>query len=179
MKSIFHTAFLSLIILSQISYAQDDNNNNRNNNNQEDRDVSHNNRRFWEANLAGGSYMVAIDRISAISKHSYMVKSFIVNEVNIQINGAGLVRFYTFSPAGENSESNVAKNLIDRGKGLIDQAGKRTGIDPNSLVEKEYAVTTHSHTIEFKLFDNSDLDQLYNSVKRSWEEGRGRKFTIN
>ena len=170
-KSIFYTALVSFIFLGQFSFAQDDNNNNNNNNrnnNQEGNDVAHNNRRFWEANLSGGSYMVALDRISAISKHSYIVnKSLVVNEVNIQINGAGLVRFYTFTAVGE------------RGKSIIEQGGNRAGVDTNAVVEKEYPLTTHSQTIEYRLFDNADLDQLYGSIKRSWEEGRGRKFTIN
>lgn len=181
-KSIFYTAFVSFIILGQLSYAQEENNNNRNRNNntQEDNDVSNSNRRFWEANISGGSYMVALDRISAISKHSYIVnKSLVVNEVNIQIQGSGLVRFYTFSAVGENSESNLAKNLVERGKSIIEQGGQRAGVDTNTAVEKEYPLTTHSQTIEYRLFDNGDLDQLYNSVKRSWEENRGRKFTIN
>ncbi len=179
-KSILFSALASLIILSQFASAQDDNNNNNNNDNQEKNDVSNSNRRFWEANLPGGSYMVALDRISAISKHSYIVsKSLIVHEVNIQTSGAGLVRFYAFEAVGENTEANIARNLVDRGKNIIEQGGRRAGVDTNAAVEKEYPLTTHAQTIEYRLFDNADLDQLYGSVKRSWEEGRGRKFTVN
>jgi hypothetical protein len=184
-KSIFFTAIASFLVLAQLSYAQENNNNNGNNNNgnnnnQENVDVTNNQKRFWEANLPGGSYMVALDRISAISKHSYIVsKSLIVYEVNIQTQGSGLVRFYAFEAVGENSETNLAKNLIDRGKSIVEQGGRRAGVDTNAAVEKEYPLTTHAQTIEFRLFDNADLDQLYGSIKRSWEEGRGRKFTIN
>jgi hypothetical protein len=178
-KSIFLTAIASFLFLNQFSSAQDENNNN-NNNNQGQNDVSNSNRRFWEANLPGGSYMVALDRISAVSKHSYIVnKSLVVHEVNIQTSAAGLVRFYAFEAVGENTEANIARNLVDRGKSIIEQGGKRAGVDTNASVEKEYPHTTHAQTIEYRLFDNNDLNQLYGSIKRSWEEGRGRKFTIN
>jgi len=171
-KSTLFAAISSFIILGQPTHAQNDDEN-------QNTDVSSNTRRLWEANLPGGNYMVALDRISAISIHSYIVnKSLVVHEVNVQTNGAGLVRFYSFEVPGEGSESNIAKNLINRGKDLIDGAGSRIGVDTNTTVEKEYPTTTHARTIEFRLFDKGDLDQLYSSIKRSWKEGRGRKFTI-
>lgn len=171
-KSTLFIAISSFIIFGQPTHAQD-NNENRNT------DVSSNTRRLWEANLPGGNYIVALDRISAISMHSYIVsKSLVVHEVNVQTSGAGLVRFYSFEVPGEGSEANIAKNLINRGKDLMNGAGSRIGVDPNTTVEKEYPVTTHAHTIEFRLFDKGDLDQLYSSIKRSWTENRGRKFTI-
>ena len=98
--------------------------------------------------------------------------------LNVQTSGSGLVRFYTFEVPGESSEANIAKNLIDRGKSIVEQGGRRAGVDTNTTVEKEYPVTTHAHTIEYRLFDKGDLDQLYSSLKRSWRENRGRKFTV-
>ena len=123
--------------------------------------------------------MVSLTRVSAVSIHSYLVgKTLVVHEVNIQTTGTGLARFYTFEAVGQANGSNIAQNLIERGKGIIEQGGSRAGIDPNTTVEKEYPLTTHSHTIEYKLFDKADLDQLYSSLRRSLREGRGRKFTI-
>lgn len=175
-KSTLFATLTVFITLGQLSHAQD----NDNNDNKENTDVQSNRmKRFWQASLPGGHYMVALDRISAISKHSYLVKSLIVHEVNIQVNGSGLVRFYTFEMTGENSEANLAKNLIDRGKNLVEQGGRRAGIDTNTTVEKEYAVTTHNHTIEYRLFDNADLNQLYSSLRKAWIDGRGRTFTVN
>ena len=142
-------------------------------------DVTTSNRRFWEASLPGGNYMVALDRISSVSIHSYIISgSIIVHEVDIETNGSALARFYAMEMVGEKNESNVAKGIINRGKSLIDTAGKRTGVDTNSLVEKQYPLTTHAKTIEYRLFMKKDLDQLYNSLKRAWKENRGRKFTI-
>ena len=170
-KSTLLTAITSFIVLGQISYAQEENKKNT--------DVTTSTKRFWEANLPGGNYMVALDRISAISKHSYIVnKSLVVYEVNVQTSGSGLVRFYTFEAVGENSESNLAKNLIQRGKELAKRGGNRAGVDTETTVEKEYPITTHAHTIEYRLFDNGDLNQLYGSLKRAWRENRGRKFSV-
>lgn len=176
-KSILLGAVANVFLIGQLSHAQGRNNNN---NNQANRDVTTKNKRFWEASVPGGNYMVALDRISAVSKHSYIVsKSLIVHEVNIQTTGAGLVRFYAFDAVGAKSDANMAKNLISRGKELIEQGGSRAGIDTNTTVEKEYPLTTHTHTIEYRLFDEDDLNGLYNSIRRAWREGRGRKFTIN
>ncbi len=170
-QSTLFTIIASFIVLGQFSHAQ--------NKKKDNTDVTTSAKRFWEADLPGGNYMVALDRISAVSKHSYIVsKSLVVHEVNVQTSGSGLVRFYTFEVPGESSEANIAKNLIDRGKSIVEQGGRRAGVDTNTTVEKEYPVTTHAHTIEYRLFDKGDLDQLYSSLKRSWRENRGRKFTV-
>lgn len=173
-KSTLFTALVAFLVLGQLSHAQE-----TERERQENTDVTTNTKRFWEASLPGGDYMVALDRISAISQHSYIVsKSLVVHEVNIQVVGTGLVRFYTFDVPGETSEANLAKNLINRGKNLVEQGGRRAGVDTNTTVEKEYPITTHAQTIEYKLFDKGDLNQLYGSIKRAWRENRGRKFTV-
>lgn len=123
--------------------------------------------------------MVALDRISSVSIHTYVIgQSYIVNEVNIQTSGSGLVRFYTFELPGESGAASTARNLIDRGKSLVESGGARAGVDLNTTVEKEYPITTHAHTIEYRLFDTDDLDELHASIKRALKENRGRKFTI-
>lgn len=171
-KSTLLLAITSLLLLEQTANAQ---NTDANNNT----DVTTSSKRFWEANLPGGNYMVALDRISSVSMHSYIIgKSLVVYEVCVQTSGAGLVRFYTFETIGESTDSNIAKNLVERGKSIIEQGGSRTGVDTNTTVEKEYPITTHAQTIEYRLFNKGDLDQLYSSLKRSWRENRGRKFTV-
>ncbi len=150
-----------------------------NNNKNTPSDVTTSNRRFWEASLPGGTYMVALDRISSVSMHSYVVGgSFLVYEVDIETNGSALARFYAMEVVGENNDSNVAKRFIERGKSLIDRGGNRIGVNTNTLVEKQYPTTTHAKTIEYRLATKQSLDQLFNSLKRAWSENRGRKFTI-
>ena len=181
MKSLLKSllgSMLSITLLSQVNYAQNNNNNN-NNNGDENSDVSTSARTFWEAELPGGNYMVSLSRISSVSIHSYVVnQTLIVHEVNIVTLGQALARFYTFEVPGESGALSSGKNVLDRGKELLSRGGGRAGADPNTTVEKEYPITTHAGTIEYKLFDKGDLDQLYNSIKKALRENRRRKFTI-
>lgn len=170
-KSTLFATLTSFLVFSHLTHAQ--------NKDKDNTDVTTSSKRFWEADLPGGNYMVAIDKISSVSIHSYVVsQTIVVHEVNVQTSGSGLVRFYTFEVPGEGGVASSAKNLIERGKSIVESAGSRTGVDLNTTVEKEYPITTHAHTIEFRLFDTGDLEQLYSSVKRALKEGRGRKFSI-
>lgn len=136
-------------------------------------------RRFWQANLPGGSYMVALDRISSISKHTYVIDGNLrVYEVVIDTNGNSLVRFYYIIPVSEDAESNVAGRITERTKGIIEKVGERTGVDGNTVVAKQYPTTTHAKTVEFRLSDEGDLDQLLNSVRKAWTSGVGKRFTV-
>lgn len=171
MKKIIIASLLALCTLAPLATAQ-------NNNQDENTDVQ-TRLRFWEASLPGGNYMVALNRISSLSMHSYVVNgSFIVYEVVIDTDGVALARFYAIEAIGENVQSNIAKNLIDRGKEIIEKGGSRAGVDTNTLVEKTNPATTHAKTIEYRLFSKADLDQLYSSASKAWRDNRGRKFTI-
>lgn len=135
-------------------------------------------RRFWQASLPGGSYVVALDRITSVSKHSYIIDGNLsVTEVVIDTNGNSLARFYYIEPVGSDS-SNVGAAVKLRGQELLEKAGQRTGIDVNSAVAKQYPTTTHAKTVEYRVSDLRDLDQLFNSVRNAWFKGTGRKFSI-
>lgn len=174
MKKIIIASLLALTTLAPLASAQDTAEQKK----EENTDVQ-TRLRFWEASLPGGNYMVALNRISSISMHSYVVNgSFMVYEVVVDTDGAALARFYAIEMVGEKSESNTATNLIEKGKAVIERGGKRAGVDTNTLVEKTNPQTTHAKTIEYRVFDKSDLDQLFNSAKKAWRENRGRKFSI-
>ena len=135
-------------------------------------------KRFWQASLPGGSYIVALDRIASVSKHHYIIDGNIsVTEVVIDTNGNSLARFYYLEPAGQDA-SNVGARIGQRSKELLDKVSARTGVNANSAVVKQYPITTHAKTVEFHLSDGGDLDKLYGSVRDAWINGRGRKFTI-
>lgn len=136
-------------------------------------------RRFWQSNLPGGSYIVALDRISSISKHTYIIDGTLrVTEVVIDTNGNSLARFYYIIPVSEDSGSNMGANLTTRAKELLDKAGERTGVNANTIVSKQYPTTTHAKTVEFRVSDEGYLDKLYGSVRKAWVNGKGVKFTI-
>lgn len=134
---------------------------------------------FWKANLPGGNYMVALRTITSISIHQYTLdNSLIVDEVTIDTTGNSLVRFYSISPIGPGGEIDLTQDLLNRGKELLDEAGESTGISLNNMVVKQYPTTTHAKTIEFRLTTKENVQKLYQSIARSWDRGRGSKFTI-
>lgn len=135
-------------------------------------------RRFWQANLDGGHYMVAIDRISSVSRHSYVLDgAVIVDEVTVDTLGQALARFYFLRPVTGELPGSAAGRLTDRGRELLDQAGRRAGTDVHNMVMKKYPETTHARTVEYRLMSEQELTGLYNSLKSAWESGRGRVFT--
>lgn len=135
-------------------------------------------RRFWQANVPGGSYMVALDRIASVSKHTYIIDGNLsVTEVVIDTNGNSLARFYYIEPVGGDA-SNVGAGIKRRGQEILEKAGQRTGVDVNSTVVKQYPTTTHAKTVEYRVSDVGDLNKLYGSVTSAWTKGHGKKFTI-
>ncbi len=136
-------------------------------------------RRFWQASLSNGHYMVALDRISNISMHEYLLDgTLIVTEVTIDTTGRALARFYYIEPLTDAGGRAEIARVVDRGRELLDRAGQKTGTDAHNMAQKTYPATTHAGTIEYRLTDKRDLDALYGSLRRAWETGKGRKLTI-
>ena len=136
-------------------------------------------RGFWQATLPGGSFLVALSKITSVSKHQYLLDgTLIVTEVTIDTLGDSLVRIYHLRPAAEDSTLSGPSRIVERGRDLLDRAGQRTGTDPNSQVHKKYPLTTHSKTIEFRVQDEATLDALLGSVRTAWIKGRGRRFVV-
>ena len=139
--------------------------------------------RFWQASLPGGHYMVALDRISAVSRHQYVLDgALLVDEVTVDALGQALARFYFIQPitdaARGTSAGAAAARIVDRGTELIDKAAGTAGVDIHQMVVKKFPETTHSKTIEYRLLSVEELGALHNSVRSAWENGRGRKFAV-
>lgn len=133
---------------------------------------------FWEANLAGGNYMVALGRISSVSRHKYVLDgSVIVDEVTIDTEGQALARFYFLSPIQVAGTGAAAADAVERASALLDGAVRRGGVDVQDMVVKKYPLTTHSKTIEYRLLSEQQLGALYGSAKTAWITGKGRVFT--
>jgi hypothetical protein len=112
-------------------------------------------KRFWQADLPGGSYIVALDRIASMSKHNYIIDGNIsVTEVVIDTNGISLARFYYLEAVLHKAGADVA-------------------------IVKKYPTETHAKTVEFHIPSAVILDELYDSARNAWITGRGKKFTIN
>ena len=139
--------------------------------------------RFWEANVGGGQYTVALSRISSVSRHRYILDgSLLVNEVTVDTTGQALVRFYYITPVTDEMRGTgigaAASRLVDRGKQMVERGSDVTGTQIHEMVQNKFPVTTHAKEIEYRILSESALLKLYGSVKTAWETGRGRIFTI-
>lgn len=136
--------------------------------------------RFWQANLPGGSYMVALDRITSVSRHSYAVveAGMMVDEVVVDTVGQSLARFYFVRPLTDGVNNSAVGNLTERAKELLDYGGQRAGTDVHKMVVKKYPEGNYARTVEYRLLSAEELGALYGSVRNAWESGRGRTFTI-
>ncbi len=139
--------------------------------------------RFWQATLPGGHYMVALDRISSVSRHRYVLDgAVIVDEVTVDSLGQALARFYFISPitdaASGSSTGNTASKMAERGMELLGKAANTAGTEIHEMVVKKFPETTHARTIEYRLLSAEELTSLHESVRNAWESGRGRKFSL-
>ena len=139
--------------------------------------------RFWQATLGGGHYMVALDRISSVSRHKYVLDgALIVDEVTVDALGQSLARFYFITPISDavkgNGAAGVVSSAVDRGREMIDKAADKAGAAVHEMVVKKFPETTHANTVEFRLLSEAELTGLYDSVRAAWESGRGRKFAV-
>lgn len=134
--------------------------------------------RFWQATLSGGHYMVALDRISAVSRHKYLLDgAVIVDEVTVDTLGQALARFYFISPVTDAAPGNAVADLAKRGRELVEKAADRIGTDAQNMVIKKYPETSHAKSIEYRILSEKELTALYASVRSAWETGRGRQFS--
>lgn len=135
--------------------------------------------RFWQAKLPGGHFMVPLNRIVSVSRHTYLLDgAIIVDEVTVDTDGQALARFYFTKSVAEAIPGNTVKAVAGRAKDVVGEVDKRTGLDLKDMVIKKYPDTTHAKSIEYRLFSQKDLDSLYSSVQTAWESGRGRQFTV-
>lgn len=138
------------------------------------------NRRFWQAELPGGAYIVALDRICSVGKHEYIVDGgFLVTEVSIETVGTVVARFYYGEPYQVQTPGATGQAVNRRVQDVVETVKGRTAANQaDGLVVKNYPTSTHAHTIEFRLTDKDNLEALFQSVNRAWITGRGVKFTI-
>lgn len=149
---------------------------------QENAGDSPQNNRFWQASVGGGHYMVALERISAISRHQYVLDgSLLVDEVTVDALGQSLVRFYFITPITDEMTGTgmgaAASRMVDRARELSERGSDVTGVDIQHMVVKKFPETTHAKQIEFRVLSEQQLTALYKSVRTAWESGRGRKFS--
>ena len=98
------------------------------------------------------------------------------DEVTLVTMGNTPTKFYYLETLGQNSGINAIKNVTDRAKELGSGAVNRaTGgsIDPDTTVAKAYPNT---NTVEFRVATLEQLNKMYASLLKAWQDGKGRTF---
>ena len=174
-------SILALLALAPVAMAQDTANPNSTSNSKDkayEDGLDH--KGFWQGVMPGGSYLVALSRITSISKHEYLPDgNLIVTEVTIDTLGDTTMRVYQITPAAQYGTLATGRKIVERGRDLLDRAGQRTGADVANMVHKQYPTTTHSKTVEFRVKDLGTLNALVSSARTAWMSGKGRKFVVN
>jgi len=136
---------------------------------------------FWQATLPGGNFVVQVNKITSVSRHRYLLDgALVVDEVTVDTTGQSLARFYFITPVGGagGTIGDTANAALERGKGLLDAAGQKAGMDLDNMVIKKYPETTHARTIEYRIPTETQLTSLFNSAKQAWQTGQGGQFTV-
>ncbi len=132
---------------------------------------------FWQATLSGGHYMVALSRITSVSRHKYVLDgTLIVDEVTVDTDGQALARFYFIVPITDAAPGNAVTGLANRSRELLDQGAEKVGAGVQNMVMKKYPDTTHAKSLEYRVLSEAELTALYGSLRNAWETGRGRQF---
>lgn len=134
---------------------------------------------FWDCTLPGGAYTALLNKISVISLHEFNIPGGRVTEMNIVTEGDALARFYFMEAVPIASASGAAEAAKARITELADAAADRTGTDNVwRKVMKDYPLSTHAHTIEFRLQNKADLLALHQSARTAWMRGGGRTVKV-
>jgi hypothetical protein len=141
-------------------------------------------RPYWRAELAGGIYMAALGSITSIAIHDYLVDGVIqVTEVTVETSGSALARFYAMTRLNIPTPGGVGQSTIEEGMKQLERLGETaTGSSGSSApwrqVIKNYPLTTHARTIEFRLGSKTDCQALFDSIDAAWRKNETRIFRL-
>jgi hypothetical protein len=167
----------SLIAISGMGYSQNTDPNAPTQNQQGEQGEQRGKRGFWEANLTGGNFVVALSRITSVSRHRYVLDAaVIVDEVTVDTEGQSLARFYFIKPVTTAGPESGTAKIAERALELANKSATDKGSSVQDMVQKKYPLTTHSKTIEYRVMTEEQLTALYQSVKTAWQTGDGRVY---
>ncbi len=170
---------LGVIFLSPAAVHAQDNNKDDDSNNPTS--ITNSKIPLWEAELPGGNYLVDLRRVSMVAMHKYQVDATMeVFEVTVDAEGSSLGRFYYVSQSGLKSPIGVGQSLLETMQERASMIAERTGQEEvlENTVMKSYPTTTHARTVEYRVGNLEQLDDLYRSIRRSWLLQRRGKFRI-
>lgn len=134
---------------------------------------------LFRATLPGGVYEVAVGRIVAVTSHEYIVDAVArVYEVNVDTAGSLLARFYYLEANTPNLPGGVGAGAAEKAQELFTQAADRTGQDAWKKVVKNYPVTTHARTVEYRLQTRDDLNKIFAAAEEAFRLQKAKTVTI-
>ena len=152
------TFLIWLLIFSVSSFAQNNGGNNPNKQEEIQSSDKEGRRGYWEANLAGGNYLVALSRISSVSRHKYVLDgALIVEEVTVDTTGQALARFYLetdthVSQGRDLADKAIALNPVATNYYLRAQLCDRLGDRDAALTAVARAIELAPDHLEYRQF---------------------------
>ncbi|CAN5700531.1 hypothetical protein BH20VER1_BH20VER1_11730 [soil metagenome] len=134
----------------------------------------------WRCELPGGVAEVAVRSIVSVSSHEYVVDAVSrVVEVNIDTLGHMALRFYYIEPQTPAAPTGAGQSAFDRARELAKDLSGRTGMDATlRRAAKNYPTTTHSHTIEYRLESEEQLQRILASASAAFRSGTGGNLKL-
>jgi hypothetical protein len=121
---------------------------------------------FWRCELPGGVYLVNLSSLASVSIHEYVVDAAArVTELTVATNSAVVARFYYIEPMIRKSPVGFGQSLNDKAQER-EEASNRTGMEVVwKKVVKNYPLTTHAHTVEYRVESVDQLKKLEKSLE--------------
>ncbi|MCX6967110.1 MAG: hypothetical protein NTZ46_04910 [Verrucomicrobia bacterium] len=129
---------------------------------------------FWRCELPGGVYMVSLPAVSSVSTHEYVVDGAVrVTELTIGTNSAVVARFYYLEPMVPKSPVGFGQSLLDKAQEKAQEASTRTETEEVwKKVVKNYPLTTHAHTVEYRLDSTDQIKKVQKSLEDAWRKNQ-------
>jgi hypothetical protein len=134
---------------------------------------------IFRAQLPGGIYEVGVRSIVAVSIHEYIVDAAArVVEVNLDTNSSLFARFYFLEPNTPGPPSTVASGALAKAQELLTTTSDKAGVDVWRKVVKNYPVTTHAKTAEFRVQSREDLNKIFDAADEAFRFQRPKTVKI-
>lgn len=136
---------------------------------------------FWRCELPGGVYMVNLATVTSVSTHEYVVNpgAARVTEFTIGTSGAVVARFYFIEPMVPKSPIGLGQSIIDKAQEKVEEAAERTDVEQVwKKVVKDYPLTTHMHTVEYRLDSLEKVTKLEKSIEDAWRNNKDVSMKI-
>lgn len=135
---------------------------------------------FWRCELPGGIYLVNLLSLASVSTHEYIVDAAArVTELTVATNSAVVARFYYIEPMIPKSPLGIGQSLIDKAQQKAEDVAGRTGVEEVwKKVVKNYPLTTHAHTVEYRVNSIDQLNKLQKSLEEAWRTNKETQIKL-